>query len=153
MSNIWTFLSFLMHINKLPYGKIVPVYLLSFSHSVRSNSLWTHGLQHARFPCPSLSPWVSWILCPLSWQCHPTISSSVTLFSSCPQPFLASRSFPMSLLFALGGQSIGASASVLPMNTAKVWIFFYWIHAKLEYFHQKNIVKLINKYIQLVIFW
>ena len=120
MSNIWTFLSFLMHINKLPYGKIVPVYLLSFSHSVRSNSLWTHGLQHARFPCPSLSPWVCSNSCPLSQWWHPTISSSVVPFSSCPQSFPQSESFPMSQLFTSGGQSTGASASVPPMNI-QVW--------------------------------
>ena len=68
------------------------------------------------FPCPSLSPRVCSNLCPLSPWCHPTISFFVTLFSSCPQSFPASGSFPMSQLFASGGQSIGASASVLPMN-------------------------------------
>ena len=77
-----------------------------------------HELQHVRLPCPSLSPGVSSDSCPLSWWCHPTISSSVTPFSSCPQSFLASESFPMSWLFVWVGQSIGASvsASVLPMN-------------------------------------
>ena len=75
-----------------------------------------HGLQHARLPCPSLHPRVSSNSCP--WWCHPTISSSVILFSSCPQSFPALWSFPMSQLFASGGQSIGASASesLLPMN-------------------------------------
>jgi len=93
--------------------------LLLFSHSVVSNSLWPHGLQHARLCCPSLSPWVCSNSCPLSQWCHPTISSSVTPFSSCPQSFPASGSFPMTQLFTSGGQSIGvsASASVLPMNT------------------------------------
>ena len=83
-----------------------------------SDSLQPHELQYARFPCPSLSPWVCSNLCPLSQWCHPTISSSVALFSSCPQSFPASGSFLMSLLFASGGQSIGASSSapVLPMN-------------------------------------
>ena len=83
-----------------------------------SNSLQPHGLQHARLPCPSLSPGVCSNSCPLSWWCHPTISSSVIPFSSCLQSFPASRSFPMSWLFASGGQSIGAtaSASVLPMD-------------------------------------
>ena len=82
------------------------------------NSLWSHELQHTRLPCPSLSPWVCSNLCPLSWWCHPTISSSVTTFSSCLQSFPALGSFPMSRLFALGDQSIGAStsATVLPMN-------------------------------------
>ena len=77
-----------------------------------------HGLQHARLPCPSLSPRVCSNSCPLSQWCHPTISSSVVPFSSCPQSFPASGSFPMSQLFPSGGQSIGASAStsVLPMN-------------------------------------
>ena len=82
------------------------------------DSLQPHGLQHARLPCPSLSPRVCSHSCPLSWWCHPTISSSVTLFSSCPQSFPASESFPTSQLFASGGQNTGVSASVsvLPMN-------------------------------------
>ena len=92
---------------------------VQFSHSVVSNSLWPHGPQHARPPCPWLTPRVYPNLCPLSWWCHPTISSSVIPFSSCPQSFPASESFQMSQLFASGGQSIGVSdsASVLPMNT------------------------------------
>ena len=92
--------------------------LLLFSHSVKSNSLQTHGLQHARLPYPSLSPGVCSNSCPLNWWCHPTISSSVIPFSSCPPSFPASGSFPKGWLFTLGGQSIGASApaSVLPMN-------------------------------------
>ena len=78
----------------------------------------THGLQHARLPCPLLSPGVCLNSCPLSWWYHPTVSSSVTLFSSCPQSLPASEFFPMSWPFASGSQSIGASASasVLPMN-------------------------------------
>ena len=82
-----------------------------------SDSLWTHGLPYASLPCPSLSPGVCSNSCPLSWWCHPIISSSLTPFS-CPQSFPASGSFPMSRLFASGGQNIGASASasVLPMN-------------------------------------
>ena len=91
---------------------------LQFSPSVVSNSLWSHGLQHTRLLCPSPTPGVHLNSCPLSQWWHPTISSSVVLFSSCPQSFPASGSFPMSRLFASGGQSIGASASasVLPMN-------------------------------------
>ena len=91
--------------------------LLLFSCSAASNSLWPHGLQHARLACPSLSPGVCSNSCPLSWWCHPTISSCVTLFS-CPQSFPALGSFLKSWLFALGGHCIGASdlASVLPMN-------------------------------------
>ena len=85
-------------------------------HSVVSNSLWAHGLQHARLPSPSPSPGACSNPCPSSRWCHPTVSSSVIPFSSCPQSFLASGSFPMGWLFALHGQSIGASASVLPMS-------------------------------------
>ena len=80
-----------------------------------SNSLWPHGLQHARLPCPSLSPTVCSNSSPLSQWCNPTISSSVTPFF-CPQSFPGSESFPMNQLFTSGGQSIGASASVLPVN-------------------------------------
>ena len=83
-----------------------------------SDSLRSHGLQHTRLPCPSLSPGVCSNLCPLSRWCYPTISTSVTPLSSCPQSFPASGSFPMNQFFASGGQSRGASAlaSVLPMN-------------------------------------
>ena len=89
-----------------------------FSHSVVSDSLWPHELQHARLPCPSPTPGVHPNPCPLSRWCHPTISSSVVPFSSCPQSFPASGSFPMSQFFASDGQVIGlsASASDLPMN-------------------------------------
>ena len=92
---------------------------VQFSHSVMPDSLWSHESQHARPPCPSLTPGVLPNLCPLSWWCHPAISSSVVPFSSCPQSLPGSGSFPMSQLFASGDQSIGvsASASVLPMNT------------------------------------
>ena len=84
--------------------------------SVVPDSLWPHGLQHARPPCPSATPGVYSNSCPLSWWCHPTISSSVVPFSSRLQSFPASVSFPMSQFFTSGGQSIGisASASVLP---------------------------------------
>ena len=90
---------------------------VQFSHSVMSDSLQPHGLQHARFPCPSPTTRVWSNSCPMSQWCHPTISSSVIPF--CLQSFPASESFPMSQLFAWGGQSIGvsASASVLPKNT------------------------------------
>ena len=77
---------------------------VQFSCSVMSDSLRLHGLQHARPTCPSPTPGVYPNSCPLSWWCHPTISSSVVPFSSCLQSFLASESFPMSQLFALGGQ-------------------------------------------------
>ena len=92
---------------------------VQFSHSVVSDSLQPHGLQHARPRCPSPAPRVYPNSCPLSRWCHPTTSSSVIPFSSHLQSFPASGSFPMSQLFASGGQSIGVSAStsVLPMNT------------------------------------
>ena len=94
------------------------LYSLLFSRSVMSSSLWPPGLQHARLPCPSPSPGVYSNSCPLSWWCHPTISSSVVPFTSHLQSFPASGSFPLSWLFASGGQRIGASASasVLPVN-------------------------------------
>ena len=104
-----------MHDNRDAPGN--DLHLLLFSHSAVSNSLWPHGLQYAKLPCPSPSPGVcSNSSCPLSWWCHPTISSSVILFSSCPQSFPSSWSFPMNWLFLSGGQSIGASVSVLPVN-------------------------------------
>ena len=92
---------------------------VQFSHSVLSDSLQPHEPQHARLLCPSPTPGVHPNPCPLSRWCHPTISSSVIPFSSCPQSFPASGSFPMSQLFASSGQNIGVSAStsVLPMNT------------------------------------
>ena len=90
---------------------------VQFSCSVVSNSLWPHELQHTRPPCPSPTPQVYTNSYPLSQSCHPTISSSVVPVSSCPQSFPASGSFPISQLFTSSGQSIGASTSVLPMNT------------------------------------
>ena len=90
--------------------------LLLFSCSIVSDSLQPHGLQYSRFPRPSPSPEACSNSCPLSRWCHPTISSSVIPFSFCLQSFPTSGSFLMSQLFATGSQSIGASASVLPMN-------------------------------------
>ena len=92
---------------------------VQFSHSVVSDSSRPHESQHARPPCPSPTPGVHSNSCPLSWWCHPAISSSVIPFFSCPQSLPASESFPMSQLFTWGGQRIGASAlaSVLPINT------------------------------------
>ena len=91
---------------------------VQFSHSVMSDSLWPHGLQHARLPCPSPTPGVYSNSCPLSRWCHLIISSFIVPFSFCLQSFPASGSFQMSQLFTLGGQSIGVSAStsVLPVN-------------------------------------
>ena len=89
-----------------------------FSHSVVPNSLWPHGLQHPRLPCPSPTPGACSNWCPSGWWCHPAISSSIVPFSSHLQSFPASGSFPMSQFFTSGGQSIGISApaSGLPMN-------------------------------------
>ena len=92
------------------------------------NSLWSHGLQHARLLCPPLSPGVCSNSYPLSWWCYPTISSSVVPFSSFSQSFPASGPFPMSRLFTSVGQIIGASssASVLPMNIQD-WFLLRWL--------------------------
>ena len=98
---------------------LLTVSVSQLSRSVVSDSLRPHELQHARPPCPSPTPGVHPNPCLWSRWCHPTISSSVIPFSSCPQSFPASGSFPMSQLFASGGQSIGVSAStsVLPIDT------------------------------------
>ena len=100
---------------------------VQFSCSVTSNSLWSHGLQHTRLPCPSPTPRVYSNSCPSSRWCHPTISPSVVPFSSHLQSFPASGCFPMSQFFASGGPSIGASpsASVLPMNIQD-WFSLVW---------------------------
>ena len=107
----------LIHLLKLACWELTHLESL-FSCSVMSNSLQPHRLQHTRLPCPSPSPRVCSNSCPLSWWWHPTFSSSVIPFSSCLQSFPALGSFPVSWLFASGGQSIGASASasVLPIN-------------------------------------
>ena len=100
---------------------------VQFSRSVMSDSLWPHGLQHARPSCPSPIPRACSNPCPLSQWCHPLISSSVMPFSSCLQSFPGLWSFPMSQFFTLVGQSIGVSAStsVLPMNTQD-WFLLRW---------------------------
>ena len=92
---------------------------VQFSHSVVSNSLWPHELQHIRPPCPSPTPGVHSDSRPSSRLCHPTISSSVIPFSSCPQSLPASESFPISQLYPWDGQSTGVSAlaSYHPKNT------------------------------------
>ena len=116
---ISNFFGFFSHIAGFLILYILVHLSVQFSHSVVSDSLWPHELQHARPPCPSQTPGVYSNSCPSSQWCHPAISSSVVPFSSCPQSLPASGSFPMSQFFAWGGQSIGvsASASVLPMNT------------------------------------
>ena len=100
---------------------------VQFSCSVVSDSLWPHGLQHARPPCPSPTPRVHPNSCPSSQWCYSAISFSVIPFSSCLQSLPASESFPMSQLFARGGQNIGVSAlaSVFPKNTQD-WSSLEW---------------------------
>ena len=115
--------------------RIMPLYLIrkiiySFIHfgrSVMSNSLWLHGLQHTRLPCPSPTPRTCSNSCSWSWWCHPTITSSVIPFSSCLQSFPASGYFLMSHFFASGGQSTGVSAStsVFPMKSLN-WLPLGW---------------------------
>ena len=90
--------------------------LLLFNHPVISDSLWFNGLQDARLSCPSLSPWVYPNSCPLSWLCHPTISSSVASFSSCPQSFPPPGSFPVSWLFASWPKYWSFSLSITPSS-------------------------------------
>ena len=104
-----------------------PCLSVQFSHSVMSNSLKPHWLQHARLPCQSPTPGVFLNSCSLSWWCHPTISSSVIPFSSHLQSFPASGSFQMSQFFPSSGQSIGVSVSalVLPMNI-QAWFPLGW---------------------------
>ena len=99
-----------------------------FSHSFVSNSLRFHGLQHARLSCPSPIPRAYSNSCPLSWWCQPTTtSSSIIPFSSCPQSLPASESFPMSQLFAWGGQSTGVSALVsFPPKKSQGWSPSEW---------------------------
>ena len=114
------FVIFLKNTNDLLYIYIHTWYfqvLIQFICSVMSDSLWPHGLQHARLPCPSPTPGACSNSRPSTLWCHPTISSSV-ISSFCLQSFSASGSFSMSQFFTSGGQSIGVlpSASVLPMN-------------------------------------
>ena len=95
---------------------------VQFSHSVVSDSLRPHKLQHTRPPCPSPTPGVHSNSWPSSWWCHPAISSSFVPFSSCPQSLPESESFPVSQLFAWGGQSTGVSASAsFPPKISQGW--------------------------------
>ena len=111
---MYTWLKMYIHCNLLHFQVNSEILLffpsVQFSRSVMSDSLWPHGLQHARPPCPSPAPGACSNSCPSSQRCHPTISSSVIPFFSCLQSFLASGSFLMSQLFASCGLSIGASA-------------------------------------------
>ena len=111
--------------------------MLLFSNSVRSDSLWPHGLQHAKLPCLSPCPEAYSNSCPSNRWFHPTISSSVIPFSCYFQSFPASGTFLMSQLFVSGGQSIGVSAStsVLPMNTrdwSLNWLDFLAVEGTLK---------------------
>ena len=126
----WNLLSF----------KFLYLYSVQFSHLVVYDSLWPHGLQHTRPPCPLPTPGVYSNSGPLNRWCHPTISSSVVPFSSCLQSFQASGSFQMSQLFASGGQSIGvsASSSVLPMNIQD-WFPLGWTGWKELQFQRKKV--------------
>ena len=101
---------------------------VQLSRSVVSDSLRPHGLQNTRPPCPSPTPGVYSNSCPLSWWCHPTISSSIVPFSSHPQSFPASESFPMSQFFASVVQNVGISAlaSVFSMNIQD-WFPLDWL--------------------------
>ena len=102
---------------------------IQFRHSVVSDSLWPHELQRTRPPCSSPSPRVHSNTRPLSQWCHPAISSSVVPFSPCPQSLPPLESFPMSQLFAWGGQSTGVSAlaSFLPKNTQLISFRMDWL--------------------------
>ena len=118
---IYYVISFLWHVQNRQTSSV------QFSRSVMSDSLWPHELRHTKPPCPSPTPIIHPNSCASSRWCHPAISSSVVPFSSCPQSLPVSESFPMSQLFASGGQSIGVSAlaSVPPMNTQE-WSSLGW---------------------------
>ena len=120
LSHLWSYLWFTLHNNTMSS--------VQFSRSVASDSSRPHESHHARPPCPSPTPGVHSNSCPSSLWCHPAISSSVVPLSSCPNPSQHESLFPMSQLFAWGGQSIGVSAlaSVLPMNTQD-WSPSEWI--------------------------
>ena len=110
-----------VYVMRALHGQLVKTYwpLIQFSLVAQlCLTLWPYGLQHTRPPCPLLTPGVHPNSCPFSQWCHPTISSSVVPFSTCPQSFPSSGSFQMSQFFTSGGQSIGVSAStsVLPMD-------------------------------------
>ena len=121
--------------------------IVQFSHSVVSDSLWPHGLQHARPSCPSPTPGAYPNPCPLNQWCHPTISFSVIPFSSCLLSFPASGSFPMSQFFTSGGQSIGVStsASILAMNIQD-WFSLGW--TSLISLQSKGLSRVINITVQ-----
>ena len=113
--------------NQHTWGKKLPSYSVQFSRLVMSDALRSCRLQHARPPCLSPTPGVYSNSRPLSWWCHPTISSSVIPFSSHLQSFLASGSFPVSQFFTSGGQSIKVSASIsVHSMTIQDWFPLGW---------------------------
>ena len=120
-----------LSLSKWPLDPYRPVWYLELNSCVQFtvlfDSLWFHGLQHARLPCPLPIPRACPNSCPSSRWCHPTISSSVGPFSSCLQSFPGSGSFPTSPFFTSGAPSIGvsASASILPMNIQD-WFHLGW---------------------------
>ena len=115
---------------------------VQFSHSVMSDSLRPHKLQHARPPCPSPTPGVHPNSCPSSWWCHPAISSCVVPFSSCPQSLPASESFPMSQLFAWGILLIHKKEQIVPF--VEMWMdLCYTEWSKSE---RENQISSINTY-------
>ena len=116
-------------LNQFHLEKSTSLSSAQFSHSVVSDCVWPHGLQHARLACLTPTPGACSNSCPLSRWCHPIILSSVIPFSSCLHSFPASGSFPMSQFFTSGGQSIGvsASASVFSMNIQDWFPLTGWI--------------------------
>ena len=122
--HLYIFTEVCSNLSSIKKNQVVIIEFFCCSVTQSCLTLWPHGLQHARLPCPSLSPRVCPNSCPLSQRCHPVISFSLTHFSSCPQSFPASGSFPVSQLFASGGQSIGASASASVLSmTIQYWFF------------------------------
>ena len=102
--------------HKVLLSVVVVSISVQFSGSVVSDSLWSHGLQHPRLPCPSPNFGICLNSCPLSWWCHPAILSFIVPFSSCFQSVPASGSFPMSQFFTSGVQNTGSSFSISPSN-------------------------------------
>ena len=119
-THIWM----IMHTHVYTYNQLSSV---QFSHSVMSNSLQPHGLQHARLPCPWSTPRACSNSCPSVGWCHPTVSSSVIPFSSCLQLCPASGSFPMSQFFTSGGQSI---------HIIKIFVLRYWLSPEGGHWYQ-----------------
>ena len=140
---IWKYI-YITFIHSSVYGHsgcfdIIQFSSVQFSRSVVSDSLWPHESPHARPPCPSPTPGVHSDSGPSSLWCHPAISSSVVPFSSCPQSLPASESFPMSQLFAWGGQSTGVSAlaSFLPKKS-QGWSLSEWTGWSMDWLRPRD---------------